>query len=56
MYEFDNGRNLPNGSMNQKHMSGVAYMYRFPGKDKIREKAKRTIPGDRANESQERES
>ena len=45
MYEFDNGRKLPNGSMNQKHKSGAAYTYRFPRKDKIREKAKRTIPG-----------
>jgi hypothetical protein len=44
MCEFDKGRNLPNGSMNQKHKSGAAYTYRFPGKDKIK-KAKRTIPG-----------
>ena len=48
------GRNLPNGSMNQKHKSGVAYTYRFPGKDKIREKAKKNYTGDRGNESQER--
>jgi hypothetical protein len=43
MYDKGAGRNLPNGSMNQKIT--VAKRYRCPGKGQDREKAKRPISG-----------